>query len=449
MSHEIIKCLTDTDCPSLFVCGLQQECVHKDIFPPTTVEIIATIVMCIFNSLGSAAGVAEAGLLSSYLMIFMKYTLEQSISCASAVGLGGALGNFVNVVFLKHPDTKKPFVNYDICLIIIPMLMAGVFVGVNIPKVVPNYMTIILLMIVLLVSTYKFIFNLMKQRRREEELGNRLLADTKGETSNGDISVHKVLVKTDREEYDPQAEEKEEEEMKEFLKEEQRLIPFEKYREVFIMIFAIVVLVLLRGSKATPSLIEIPYCGLKYWIFLLVILLFFVLMFWRTSRLVQSWQNKRVEMGLKYSNELHLSKDRILTIGGLAGCAGIIGASISIGGGMIMQPFFLHWGLPPRDTSYTCAFFIIFTLFNTTYQQLLAGALNLHQIAWFGGIAFVCSFLSSKIVGAYIRKTGKQSVLLQLLVIVSAISIVMEVYVTIDEVKHDYAKLIAWKDICA
>jgi len=329
------------------------------------------------------------------------------------------------------------------------MLMAGVFVGVNIPKVVPSYMTIILLMIVLLVSTYKFVFNLMKQRRREEELGNRLLADTKGETSNGDLSVHKVLVKTEREEYDPQAEEKEEEEMKEFLKEEQRLIPFEKYREVFIMIFAIVVLVLLRGSKATPSLIEIPYCGLKYWIFLLVILLFFVLMFWRTSRLVQSWQNKRVEMGLKYSNELHLSKDRILTIGGLAGCAGIIGASISIGGGMIMQPFFLHWGLPPRDTSYTCAFFIIFTLFNTTYQQLLAGALNLHQIAWFGGIAFVCSFLSSKIVGAYIRKTGKQSVLLQLLVIVSAISIVMEVYVTIDEVKHDYAKLIAWKDICA
>jgi len=444
------QCFRDSDCQDLYVCT-QNACVHKDIFPPTPVEIVATIIMCAFNSLGSAAGVAEAGLLSSYLMIFLNYTLTGSISCASAVGLGGALGNFVNVIFQRHPETKKPFVNYDINLIVIPMLMAGVFIGVNVPKVAPNMATIIILFIVLGISSYKFAVNLMKQLKREHEYKGNLKELATGSevnpSSETDLSSQKLLV--EREEYNPQTADQEEAELTEFMKEEQRLIPWNKYREILIMVLAIVIFVLLRGSKTTKSLIEIPYCGVYYWLALPVILLFFVGMFYRTSRLVQSWQAKRLQMGLKYHNELQLNKERILKIGGLAGCAGIIGASISIGGGMIMQPFFLQWGLPPRDISYTCSFFIIMTLFNTTYQQFVTGNLKLDQIIWFGGIAFLCSFVSSILAGWYVRKTGKQSLLLKFLLIVSAISIMMEVYVVVDEVKHDLDDLLAWKNICA
>jgi len=432
--------LANQECDTLFVWN-GTHCVHKDIFPPAPQEIFTTITMCILNALGSAAGVAEAGLLTSYLVLFIKYTTAQSINAAYAVGLGGALGNFVNIVSARHPETNRPLINYEINLVIIPMLMFGASIGVTFSKILPELAIDALLFIVLFISSVKFYVNLKKQLKREKniELEGSLLEISKQEA----ISSPGLLVDAEPGNYEYA-------EYEQITKREQRIFPWEKYREAFIIILGIVVFSLIRGSDKFKSIVGFEYCKREYWLMLGAMLVFFLIMFWRTSHLVQSWQKRREMVGMGFqSNELVFTKARILKVGGLSGFAGTIGATLAIGGAMILQPFFLAWGLPPREISYTTSFFVIFTLFNTTYQCIMSGGLGIDQAIWFGGIAFVCSFLSSKFVGNYVRKTGKQSILLKLLLFVSIFSITLEGYVSVsDIVKHGLEPLLKFHDIC-
>jgi hypothetical protein len=60
----------------------------------------------------------------------------------------------------------------------------------------------------------------------------------------------------------------------------------------------------------------------------------------------------------------------------------------------------------------------------------------------------VMSFTSSKFVGNYVRKTGKQSILLFLLLIVCTFSILMECYVLANEVKNDSNTIYEFNSEC-
>ena len=63
-------------------------------------------------------------------------------------------------------DTKKPMVNYDIALLVIPNMLAGTIIGVSLNRSLPDILLLVLLTLLIVRAigkTWKKAFNMRKR----------------------------------------------------------------------------------------------------------------------------------------------------------------------------------------------------------------------------------------------------------------------------------------------
>mmetsp|Transcript_26186 Transcript_26186/g.23049 ORF Transcript_26186/g.23049 Transcript_26186/m.23049 type:complete len:87 (+) Transcript_26186:1384-1644(+) len=70
------------------------------------------------------------------------------------------------------------------------------------------------------------------------------------------------------------------------------------------------------------------------------------------------------------------------------------------------------------------------------------------EIAWFTIISLIVSYIASKVVMAYVNRTGKQSMLVLLLLVLIVISGSMMVGLSINNLVEDWDKFVKVNDIC-
>ena len=61
-----MNCQLDTDCPYLYFCNLENVCEHKDVWPPTYLEIFAFLLILLGIGVGLVFG---AGI--NYFILFL------------------------------------------------------------------------------------------------------------------------------------------------------------------------------------------------------------------------------------------------------------------------------------------------------------------------------------------------------------------------------------------
>src|SRR5690606_36431106 len=69
--------------------------------------------------------------------------------------LGSSMTNFLIFSLHSHPHMNRPLIDYDLVLVSEPMIKIGTSLGVMLNIVFPNWLTLILLIIVLVISGFQ------------------------------------------------------------------------------------------------------------------------------------------------------------------------------------------------------------------------------------------------------------------------------------------------------
>lgn len=159
-------------------------------------------------------------------------------------------------------------------------------------------------------------------------------------------------------------------------------------------------------------------------------------------RQVKTEYSKRIALGYPYdSNDIIWSTNKCITIGCLGIVSGFIAGTIGIGGGVILGPILLSLGIHPVVSTVTTNFLVLLTSSSTSLQFMLSHMLNYEYSSISIVFSMLGSFMGTKLVHHYFKKTGRESILIFALVIVIGVSALIlpatSIISTIQDMKKD------------
>lgn len=95
-----------------------------------------------------------------------------------------------------------------------------------------------------------------------------------------------------------------------------------------------------------------------------------------------------------------------------------------IAGGMVLGPLFLTYNMVPQIMSGTNQYITMIASVSVVFQFIYIGQLYYYYAMIFGAMTIFAAFTGIKLVNIYIKKSGKQSIITILLVIVLTLALV-------------------------
>lgn len=388
----------------------------------------------ILAGLANAGGLGGGALLTPILLLFFQYSANKAIMLVYSIVFGGSFGNFVNVAFQRNPKTDKPYVDYDLSLICMPLMILGAMIGILINRVLAPILMIIGLIIVMMYSGKKIYVKAKKQYAAETNEKSHALLETRAGTQNLEDLELKPIGGTEK---TVGIESKTSPELEAIIKEDQYLFPPQKIGLIAVLLSFIILTTLLRGSKEFGSLIGVDYCGSRYWMIYLLTLVGCSIVYLKGSKLVK--YQARVKNYYQYkqdSNQFAITPTVINKMVPLSLIAGVLAGLLGLGGGMVMSPALLQLGMDPQVLAATVGFFVVQTSFITLFQSVMYGDVTQKELVFFLIIAFVGSYGVSWVLNRMVRKYKRPSLILMTLCFVLLLSLVVmpvfSVYKSID-----------------
>ncbi|KAL4485789.1 hypothetical protein ABPG72_012329 [Tetrahymena utriculariae] len=186
-----ISCTTDSDCDFNFYCSSNLTCVHDSLWPPTALDIIAYLLIPIVIGFGNVGGIGGGIVKVPMLMLMLNYQTTVATFISYCLLFGSCLANSALLIFKKHPLQDKPIIDYNIVLIINPMVLLGTNIGIFLNILLPEIAAgILFICFLILISPYMFkkglnLYRLKKQQQQCQLSENLLENDQENEGNNG------------------------------------------------------------------------------------------------------------------------------------------------------------------------------------------------------------------------------------------------------------------------
>ena len=149
-----VKCKLDSDCNFLYVCA-SGVCQHKELWPITTYEAFAYLGIFFCTGLFQSAGIGGGELFVSYMLVVFRFDTRSAIFLTYAIILGGSIGRFIKISRDKFGETGKPAIDYNLSILIIPMLLVGTLIGTYLKNIFPEIGLLMLLAVLLILALAK------------------------------------------------------------------------------------------------------------------------------------------------------------------------------------------------------------------------------------------------------------------------------------------------------
>lgn len=352
-----------------------------DTFGQNLPRDIALCVIAFFVAgISLAAGVGGGGLFVPLLMIVLGLNSKIATSLSQAALFGGALSAFAYNMQCGHPSRPaRPLINFELACLIGSALVAGAQVGSVVHAFAPPALILLLLCTVLVESARKGVNNGLKIHAKEAEARAPAAEKPSGvEDAAEDENLDQVLSHT-----------------------------FEAQMRLFLTWLLCMVLVVSKGL-----LVEI--CSPMWWCLTVAATLILGGCAYAFARKFSA-QEPVDEDDLDF-RELAFPLMRISLF------AGALAALCGIGGGMVMGPILLDMKVPPPVSSATTATTLVVLSSSTALVYLCRGVAPLDYTVVLFCCTLVGAILGKIAVGWWVRKTGKQSLIVWTLVAVTVLS---------------------------
>jgi uncharacterized membrane protein YfcA len=150
------------------------------------------------SAFSNAGGVGGGGLNIAILILIFRFDTYEAIPISKISIFLGAIFSFIFNLQLKHPYRKAIAIDYNIPLITIPMLLFGTILGVSFIKVLPSYITLLLMSLILFYITFKT-FRKANRLYQEEKKTEKILELR--ESSNFDSNDNDIYFDSNKKMY--------------------------------------------------------------------------------------------------------------------------------------------------------------------------------------------------------------------------------------------------------
>jgi uncharacterized membrane protein YfcA len=202
--------------------------------------------------------------------------------------------------------------------------------------------------------------------------------------------------------------------------------PWGKITLLVMVMVIITVHSLLVGSGKGPSLVGIVRCSAGYWLGLVAILpvlgAITLLVAWyliKTHRLREKADYNFIE------GDIHWTRRNTIVISCIAVLAGITSSMLGLGGGIVLGPVMLEFGVHPEVVTSTSSFMILFTSLSSVIQFIFGGRIEWAYGLVLGTVGVISSAVGQTVIHHVVHKYQKMSILVLTLVGVVIVSSVL------------------------
>ncbi|KHG04871.1 hypothetical protein F383_28778 [Gossypium arboreum] len=150
--------------------------------------VLGSIIGFFGAAFGSVGGVGGGGIFVPMLSLIIGFDAKSATAISKCMIMGAAASTVYYNLKLRHPTLDMPIIDYDLALLIQPMLMMGISIGVTFNVLFADWMVTVLLIILFLGTSTKAFFKGVETWKKEtilkKEAARRLEPN---ETASGDV----------------------------------------------------------------------------------------------------------------------------------------------------------------------------------------------------------------------------------------------------------------------
>ncbi|XP_074579664.1 sulfite exporter TauE/SafE family protein 3-like [Curcuma longa] len=377
---------------------------YNPVWPPMKFgwEIVVGSMIGFFGAaFGSVGGVGGGGIFVPMLALIVGFDPKSATAISKCMIMGAAGSTVYYNLKLKHPSLDMPIIDYDLALLVQPMLMLGISIGVIFNVVFPDWLVTVLLIVLFIGTSTKAFMKGVDTWKRETIL--------KAEAAKRSVPS----VEEDEDiEYEPlpTAPTNNEQKGARMTEELEMQVPFLQniyWKELGLLVLVWISFLVLQITKNSTAT-----CSTWYWIlnFLQIpisisVTLYEAIGLYKGEKVIAS----RGVQGLN----LTVSQLLVYCSSGIVG--GIVGGLLGLGGGFILGPLFLELGIPPQVSSATATFAMTFSSSMSAVEYYLLKRFPVPYATYFVLVATVAAFVGQHVVRRLILLIGRASLIIFIL----------------------------------
>eukprot|EP00756_Hemistasia_phaeocysticola_P013245 Hpha_TRINITY_DN15262_c1_g10::TRINITY_DN15262_c1_g10_i1::g.64294::m.64294 len=118
-------------------------------------DIVAVILFPSIAAVATTAGVGGGGIFVPLLIIMCGFSAKAATGTSQALIFGACTAALSANIRRQHPKAKRPLIDYEMCLFLAPMEMAGALLGVIVNVMLPTWLLQALMFVVLAYTAWK------------------------------------------------------------------------------------------------------------------------------------------------------------------------------------------------------------------------------------------------------------------------------------------------------
>ncbi|CAL5359121.1 unnamed protein product [Camellia sinensis] len=296
--------------------------------------------------------------------------------------MGAAISSVYYNLKLRHPTLDMPVIDYDLALLVQPMLMLGISIGVAFNVIFADWMVTVLLIILFVGTSTKAFFKGVDTWKKETIMKKKEAAKLLEANGNGHEGA------------------------------EYKLLPDGPSNGTK------------KESNGTTERENCTAtCSTADWVLNLLQIPVSVAV--TLYEAIGLYKGKR-QISSRGDTGTNLKAHQLILYCSCGVLAGIVGGLLGLGGGFILGPSFLELGVPPQVSSATATFAMTFSSSMSVVEYYLLKRFPVPYALYFVAAATVAAFIGQHVVRKLIIIQGRASLIIFILAItifVSAISL--------------------------
>jgi len=298
----------------------------------------------------------------------------------------------------------------------------GLVLGVILNIMFPNWLLLLLLVLVLAVSLERSITKGIKLWKEEKRNAMILEIDFRSEGIYQRIREEDWRINIDSDEL-------------ESILESERKTQLTPFLCMGLVLGVTTIFAVLKGDNRGVSTIGVQPCSALYWILSFASLPFLVVVTIVISYLlIKSHARKQAANYSFRQGDIRWTCINTFVMSMISFFAGILAGLLGIGGGVIFGPVMLEFGVLPQVAAATSSFMILFTSLAAIIQYGILGRIVTDFAIWFGIIGFLCSLLGQAFLTRLVRKYHKTSLIVFCISAIIAVSTILLIVVGIMDI---------------
>nr|GMC77897.1 sulfite exporter TauE/SafE family protein 3-like [Ipomoea batatas] len=334
--------------------------------------VVGSIIGFLGAAFGSVGGVGGGGIFVPMLTLVLRFDPKSATAISKCMITGAAVSTVYCNLRLRHPTMEMPVIDYDLAVLMQPMLLLGINIGVAFNVILADWMVTLKLFI-----CFHVVLNL----------------------SGGTFPCCPIT--------SPQK------------KAKVCILENIYWKQFGLICFVWVASLALQITKNYTTT-----CSTLYWVVnLLQIPVCFGVSWFEAFGLYKGWRKISSNNNDSISN-LRPWQLIILCIFGIV--AGTVGALLGLGGGFIMGPLFLELGVPPEVSTATSTFIMVFSSSIAVVEYYLLKRFPVPYAVCLTVVATFAAFVGQHAVRKVIAVLGRASLIiftLAFIILISTISL--------------------------